>query len=488
MLQAVTTTMMLKKAMDENGDPVSRMIRQPSTTHTHLSRKPTLMEALFSDEFSFTQVQAILFVLFDSQATPVSRLIHWSVMALILISSGAFVVETIPALYVLELPIWFMIESFCMVVFTVEYGARLVAHWQTWKAFVFAPLNIIDLISIGPFYVELLISAFVSEKFMDARVVRIIRLARVFRLFKLGRYSRALRNVARAFRKSMHALALLVFFLIIALILFSSAEYYIERGTWDAQAMKWIGPDGSESPFQSIPQGFWWAITTLTTVGYGTARHHSRPVLIPGDVVPHTDTGRFLGAMVMLCGVLVVAMPSGIIATEFTKQYDEPAASAPPAGTTVPTSTYTPSDLASMRSGSPVPTEFTTGSFSPPLSPHEGPAAPVHNLSGTTFVRGAGVPPPLDLSNSQSQSHFELPRFSSPLTASQPQLPAVLQQTGCFQTITLGDECPTGELTTPQLEQHVASLKAVLKIFEIQLAARHRSESSAHSLPDTPVA
>ncbi|KAJ4457790.1 putative voltage-gated potassium channel [Paratrimastix pyriformis] len=438
MLQAVTAFMVRAQQQRRPGEERDTIDKPPVLLLPPPPPRPTPFDALYSETLDFKQVQAILLALFDSQATRVGKVIHWAIMALILISCGAFVVETIPSIYILDLPIWFAIECFCMMIFTVEYGARFIAHVPQWWPFVKDPLNMIDLISIVPFYFELTLAAFVSEKFLDVRVVRIIRLSRVLRLFKLGRYSNTLRNVARALRHSVNALALLLFFIGIALVLFSSCLFYFERGHWNPEAMMWVQSDGSPSQFQSIPHGFWWTITTLTTVGYGPAL---------GDVVPKTDAGRVTASIAMICGVLIIAMPSGIVAQEFTKQYDQKgnvtngtgAASygpySPPPSTNGGTSlASSDDDRTSLRSGgsiSPSPTEMAGGN-SPPSPP----------------ARYFEVPPPFSL-----------------------------------RPVAGGSRTSSNRVL--ELEGHIAATKALLRMLEGELADA-RTDAAANSATPTP--
>lgn len=149
---------------------------------------------------------------------------------------------------------FFIAESFCITWFTLEYVLRFISSPNKWR-FLISVLNIIDLVAILPFFITLLLTE--PGNLSSLAVLRCVRLVRVFRIFKLSRYSRGLQILGHTLKASLRELGLLFFFLVVGVILFSSAVYYAE-----------FGYEG-ENLFQSIPHSFWWAIITMTTVGYG---------------------------------------------------------------------------------------------------------------------------------------------------------------------------------------------------------------------------
>lgn len=163
--------------------------------------------------------------------------------------------------------------------------------------------------AIAPFYVQLCVGGSGSA----LGILRVLRLARILRLFKLSRYSSGMRIFSRALSASAHALVLLLMFLAIAVVLFSSLIFFAERGEFDDQAGAWVvaGPDGTKAPsaFQSIPASSWWCIATLTTVGYG-------------DVTPVTPTGKLIAAVTMLSGLLVLSLPMSVIGANFAAEME----------------------------------------------------------------------------------------------------------------------------------------------------------------------
>lgn len=185
---------------------------------------------------------------------------------------------------------WFAIESGCIVWFTFEYVMRFLSAPQK-CIFARSFLNLIDVIAILPFYITLPME---SSSVGSLGVLRVIRLVRVFRIFKLSRHSRGLQILGHTLRASLRELGLLIFFLLIGVILFSSAVYYAEGG--------------EKETFRSIPDAFWWAVVTMTTVGYG-------------DMKPVTVWGKIVGSLCAISGVLTIALPVPVIVSNFNYFY-----------------------------------------------------------------------------------------------------------------------------------------------------------------------
>jgi voltage-gated potassium channel len=123
-------------------------------------------------------------------------------------------------------------------------------------------MNIIDLLAVVPFFLEL--TVLYTGGYLDMRFLRSVRL---LRLFKFGRHSTQLQLIIGGLKKSIWPLALVFLMLTLALVMFGTAMYMVERGTWDPVQQCYVREDKQCSPFESIPKSFWWGIATLTTVG-----------------------------------------------------------------------------------------------------------------------------------------------------------------------------------------------------------------------------
>ncbi|MDQ2694853.1 MAG: ion transporter, partial [Pseudomonadota bacterium] len=205
------------------------------------------------------------------------------VFLIILISANvaAIILESMPAVQAAHRVFFAAFEAFSVAVFTVEYLLRLWAAAEDDRRrgpaarrrlrWAVSPLALCDLLAILPAYLALFVG-------MDLRFLRVLRL---LRLFKLTRYSRAMELLAQVFREEAATFGTTLFILLVMMILASSGIYLVER---EAQ------PDA----FGSIPAAMWWAMATLTTVGYG-------------DVTPVTSLGKFFGACITIVGVGMVA-------------------------------------------------------------------------------------------------------------------------------------------------------------------------------------
>ncbi|CAJ0561670.1 unnamed protein product, partial [Mesorhabditis spiculigera] len=197
-------------------------------------------------------------------------------------------------------------ERTCIAFFTVEYCLRFFAAPRKLR-FALKPLNVVDLLSIVPFYLELLLTLFGADekKLRDLRwaflVVRILRVLRVIRIIKLGRFSSGLQTFGLTLQRSQKQLQMMTIVLLTGVVFFSTMIYFLEK-------------DEEKTPFTSIPAAYWWCIVTMTTVGYG-------------DAVPATTMGKIIASAAIMCGVLVLALPITIIVDNFIKvAQDEQAA------------------------------------------------------------------------------------------------------------------------------------------------------------------
>ncbi|XP_034947087.1 potassium voltage-gated channel protein Shaw [Chelonus insularis] len=190
---------------------------------------------------------------------------------------------------------FFYIECICNAWFTFEFLIRMTAS-PNLCAFIKSSVNLIDMIATMSFYIDLVLQKFASH-LENADILEFFSIIRIMRLFKLTRHSSGLKILIQTFRASAKELTLLVFFLVLGIVIFASLVYYAERIQ-----------DNPKNDFKSIPLGLWWALVTMTTVGYG-------------DMVPKTYIGMFVGALCALAGVLTIALPVPVIVSNFAMYY-----------------------------------------------------------------------------------------------------------------------------------------------------------------------
>uniref|UniRef100_A0A8R1XRZ9 BTB domain-containing protein n=1 Tax=Onchocerca volvulus TaxID=6282 RepID=A0A8R1XRZ9_ONCVO len=215
------------------------------------------------------------------------------------ISIISFCLETLPSMKVNPSDVrdwsnpFFYIELFCIIWFTTELLLRFISCPNK-LSFLRSALNIIDFIAIAPFFGNLLWMDSTKSS-MSFAVLRVLRLVRVFRIFKLSRHSVGLQILGKTFRASIQEFCLLIFFMSIALVLFSSGVYFAEQNE-------------PNTKFTSIPASFWFVLVTMTTVGYG-------------DLTPTGVYGKLVGGLCALIGVLTLALPVPIIVANFKHFY-----------------------------------------------------------------------------------------------------------------------------------------------------------------------
>ena len=243
--------------------------------------------------------QSKMWLFFEDPASSIgARIASIASMLVIGFSITVFCLETLPGMKSNDTEgsnaePWFTFELCSITWFSLEYTARLISSPSKFH-FIFSILNTVDLLAILPYFVILAIRS--GGNTAPLSILRVIRLVRVFRIFKLSRHSMSLQVLGNTLQASVKELGMLIFFLAMGVICFSSAIYYAEEGMTDT--------------FSSIPDAFWYSLVTMTTVGYG-------------DKTPTTLAGKLIGGFCALTGVLTLALPVPVIASNFEFFYKQ---------------------------------------------------------------------------------------------------------------------------------------------------------------------
>jgi len=224
-------------------------------------------------------------IIFEAD-TPMGKFFDIMLLVFIMLSVFIVMLDSVPA-YNIKLHNWFYgLEWFFTIAFTLEYALRVFTAKNPLKNYIFTFYGIIDLLAILPTYLSLI---FLGSQYL--MVIRILRMIRIFRILKLGRFIGATELLKKSFLASRHKIVVFLELVLTIVLIMGSLMYLIE---------------GPESGFTSIPRGIYWAIVTLTTVGYG-------------DIAPVTVLGQFVASVVMILGYAIIAVPTGIISVEMQK-------------------------------------------------------------------------------------------------------------------------------------------------------------------------
>lgn len=203
-----------------------------------------------------------------------------------MLSVFTVLIDSVPNIHSKMPDLFFYLEWFFTIIFTIEYLLRIYTVSKPFKNYIFSFYGIIDFLAILPTYLSMLIAG--SQYLM---VIRIFRMIRVFRILKLGRFIGATELLKKSILSSRHKIFVFLEVVLTVVFIMGSLMYLIE---------------GPESGFTSIPRGIYWAIVTLTTVGYG-------------DIAPVTVLGQFVASVVMILGYAIIAVPTGIITVEMQR-------------------------------------------------------------------------------------------------------------------------------------------------------------------------
>ena len=222
--------------------------------------------------------------------TPAGKLFDIILLLLIITSIILVMLESVEEFAAKYIDFLNAAEWVITILFTIEYIARITVVTQP-KKYIFSFYGVVDLLSTIPKYLSFFILG--SHSLIAFRALRLMR---VFRILKLARYVGESNNLIKALRASRAKIAVFVFFVLIVCVILGAVMYIVESG--------------QDSGFTSIPRSVYWAIVTLTTVGYG-------------DIAPATALGQLISSIIMIIGYGVIAIPTGIVSVEYSKNYKE---------------------------------------------------------------------------------------------------------------------------------------------------------------------
>ena len=208
---------------------------------------------------------------------------------LILLSTFIVMMESVSNFDAKLHSLFVILEIIITVIFTVEYALRIITL-RNKKAYIFSFFGIIDFLAILPFYLSLFFP--ITKYFL---ILRMLRMLRVFRIFNLLDFMNDGKFIVTALKNSSRKIYIFLMFLIIFSVIVGSLMFMVE---------------GHREGFESIPQSIYWAVVTVTTVGYG-------------DVSPGTPLGKFLSVLLMLAGYAIIAVPTGIVTAEMRNKRQE---------------------------------------------------------------------------------------------------------------------------------------------------------------------
>ena len=230
----------------------------------------------------------------EGHRATMTKLVDYALMTLITVNCVFSVLESVEHLAIVHGHIFHAFDVLSVLIFSIEYGLRV---WTAVEIadrrfhhpilgrlrYVATPMAIVDLVAILPFYLGFLVE-------VDLRAMRVLRLLRVF---KLTRYSQAMNIMLHVLRQELRSIGAMLFVFVVILVFVASLMYMLEHPY-------------QPKVFSDIPSAMWWAVVTMTTLGYG-------------DMVPSTTLGRILGACTAVIGVGMIALPAGVLASGFNE-------------------------------------------------------------------------------------------------------------------------------------------------------------------------
>ena len=236
----------------------------------------------FKDVFNKDAVRIVIF----EADTPAGKAFDVALIVTILLSVGAVMLDSVPRIHEEYGDYLYVLEWGFTIVFTIEYALRLWCIQNTWL-YARSFYGIIDLLGILPTYLSLWLAG--SQYLL---VIRVLRVLRVFRVLRMVRYVGEAELITQALVASRRKITVFICSVLALVVVFGSLMYLIEGG--------------SNGNFASIPHSIYWAVTTMTTVGYG-------------DITPTTPLGRALATIIMIMGYGIIAVPTGIVTLELNE-------------------------------------------------------------------------------------------------------------------------------------------------------------------------
>ena len=211
------------------------------------------------------------------------------IYTLILLSIAAIIAESFESFNLRFGKYLSAFEIFTYVIFSGEYIYRIIesSKEKSWKSYVFSFFGIIDLLAIIPFFLPFLIS-------IDARSIRVLRLVRLVNIIKIGRHNKAINSLITVIKSVRVEVGVTMFTSIVAVVFAGILMYYAENET-------------QPEVFSNMGQSIWWAVATLTTIGYG-------------DIYPVTAIGKLIASSLAFVGIGLVAIPAGLISAAYVEE------------------------------------------------------------------------------------------------------------------------------------------------------------------------
>jgi voltage-gated potassium channel len=253
------------------------------------AKNPASNKARYNDGNSLSPWRETLNAIIFGAETLKGKIFDLVLSVCILLSVLVVMLESVDFIHKRHTEALFIAEWFFTILFTVEYALRLITVRRPWLYFK-SFFGLVDLLAILPSYLILIIPG--GQGLLS---IRILRLLRIFRIFKLSEYLSEAQLMMAALSKSLRKITVFLYAVLMLVVVCGTLMYVVES---------------SEVGFTSIPVSIYWAIVTLTTVGYG-------------DISPQTPLGQFLASLIMIMGYGIIAVPTGIYSAELIKTYNE---------------------------------------------------------------------------------------------------------------------------------------------------------------------